>query len=165
MKNKLVIISGLTVLACVSYAWSASAHPTALQSGTGVPAEAQSSGRCEGHKAFDFDSRVGAVLEVSILPRAVNADGVPVRAISAVLLYQKATAYLGTANFHQLVPIGSDQTIDLSLRDLDLSIDQVEQNTTSEMRSYRATIKPRAGLTWDSVKNFKDDVTVEHAAL
>jgi len=164
VNNKLVIISGLAVLAFVSYAWSASARASTFQASTAVSVQPQGSGRCEGHRAFDFDAQVGAVLEVSILPRAVDADGVPVRAISAVLLYQKATAYLGTANFHQPVPISSDQTIDLSLTDLDLSIDQPD-SAPSEMRSFRATLKPLAGLTWDSVRSFKDDVVLEYSAL
>ncbi len=165
MNNKLTIVAAVAVLSCVSYAWATSTRAHSVEAGSAAAAQVQDGGRVEGHRAFDFDARVGGVLEMSILPRAVDANATPVRAISAVLLYQKATAYLGTANFHQLVPIGSDQTIDLSLSGLDLSIDQLEAIAPSEMRSFRATLKPRAGLTWDSVRTFKDDVVLEYSAL
>lgn len=145
-----------------------------LSANSGVPtATSQSAprsspdltGRVEGHEAFDFDQRVGGVLGVSLLPTIVDADGHAVRAVSAVLIYQKATAYLGDANFHQLVPASSSQVIDLSVQGLDLSIDAVAPDAQAELRSFRCTLVPRAGLTWGTVRVFAEDVILESLPL
>lgn len=122
-------------------------------------------GRVEGHEAFDFDQRVGGVLGVSLLPTTVDADGHVVRAVSAVLIYQEATAYLGDANFHQLVPASSSQVIDLSVQGLDLSIDAVAPDAQAELRSFRCTLVPRSGLTWGTVRVFAEDVILESLPL
>jgi hypothetical protein len=119
----------------------------------------------EGHEAFDFDQRVGGVLVVSLLPATTDSDGHLVRAVSAVLIYQKVTAYLGAADFHQLVPADSSRVIDLSVQGLDLSIDAVAPDAPTELRSFHCTLVPRAGLTWGTVRVFAEDVVLESSPI
>jgi len=145
-----------------------------LSASSGAPTSASQSaatsspdltGRVEGHEAFDFDPLVGGVLVVSLLPLTADSDGHLVRAVSAVLMYQKATTYLGDANFHQLVPADSSRVINLSVQGLDLSMDSVAPDAPTELRSFRCTIVPRTGLTWGTVRVFAEDVVLESLPL
>lgn len=93
----------------------------------------------------------------SLLPPFVLQNGTTVRSVRVNPLYMTGQMRLvGQTLYHQLVPVDSSESLDLSIDSLEVSA----PNSETTLRSCTVRVTPVAGKTWGTVDNVKADIVM-----
>lgn len=96
----------------------------------------------------------------SLLPAIVLQDGTSVRPVRINALYLSDNMRLvGQSLFHRLVPVGSTESFDLSIDDLEIS----SAEGAAGVRSCSVHATPAAGKSWGTIDNVREQVVVTAA--
>ena len=111
-------------------------------------------------KGFELAEFVFLDVSASILSPIVPQVGVPCRSIAIRAQFTRDMTLIGESGFHDMVPITSTRTIDVSCADLALTLGSPLPAGVTLPTSYSITLVPVPGKTWGTVRSFKDDILV-----
>jgi hypothetical protein len=153
-------LSSTLAVALCALAYSAVAHATSQAPGQvrSVPAPSASPDAVRiGSQTVVVGENVWVEQSTSLLPPVVLQNGTSVRSVRVNALYMTAQMRLvGQTLYHQLVPVDSSESLDLSIDDLEVN----EANAEAQLRSCTVRVTPVAGKTWGTVDSVKTDVVM-----
>jgi hypothetical protein len=97
---------------------------------------------------------------VSLAALVTSSSGAHVRPFAATSIYVAGQTLLGSQHGLTLLPVDGSEPISDSIQGLDLRLANPQLSESAAIRSYRVTIRPRAGFTWSSVTKARTDIAV-----